>query len=55
MQLNQWWMANTTSQLSSFQEMAKLGVNVQKAGSSALEQTLNVTSGKLENDILQAW
>ncbi len=44
---------NTTS-LSSFQEMAKLGVNVQKAGSSALEQTINVTSGKLENDILQA-
>ena len=34
--------------------MAKLGVNVQKAGSSALEQTINVTSGKLENDILQA-
>eukprot|EP00434_Breviolum_minutum_P022378 symbB.v1.2.019752.t1/scaffold1581.1/size110566/2 len=37
------------------EEMAKLGVNVQKAGSSALEQTLNVTSGKLENDILQVF
>ena len=36
------------------QEMAKLGVTVQKAGSSALEQTINVTSGRLENDILQA-
>ena len=35
--------------------MAKLGVTVQKAGSSALEQTINVTSGKLENDILQAF
>ena len=34
--------------------MAKLGVTVQKAGSSFLEQTINVTSGKLENDILQA-
>ena len=34
--------------------MAKLGVTVQKAGSSALEQTINVTSGRLENDILQA-
>lgn len=37
------------------EEMAKLGVTVQKAGSSALEQTINVTSGKLENDILQVF
>lgn len=37
------------------QEMAKLGVTVQKAGSSFLEQTINVTSGKLENDILQVF
>merc|ERR1719188_1119998 len=32
-------------------EMRKMGVEVKKAGSNALEQTLSVTSEKLENDI----
>eukprot|EP00438_Fugacium_kawagutii_P020556 Skav202320 [mRNA] locus=scaffold60:308459:311850:+ [translate_table: standard] len=36
------------------EEMAKLGMNVQRAGTKALESTINVTSGKLENDLLQA-
>mmetsp|Transcript_75876 Transcript_75876/g.201593 ORF Transcript_75876/g.201593 Transcript_75876/m.201593 type:complete len:699 (-) Transcript_75876:177-2273(-) len=35
------------------EEMAKLGVTVQKAGTKALEQTLSITSDKLENDLGQ--
>eukprot|EP00448_Togula_jolla_P008447 CAMPEP_0170612786 /NCGR_PEP_ID=MMETSP0224-20130122/23912_1 /TAXON_ID=285029 /ORGANISM="Togula jolla, Strain CCCM 725" /LENGTH=587 /DNA_ID=CAMNT_0010938319 /DNA_START=31 /DNA_END=1795 /DNA_ORIENTATION=- len=35
------------------EQMALLGVNVQKAGTKALEQTLSVTSDTLENDISQ--
>ncbi|CAK9006219.1 NADPH-dependent conjugated polyketone reductase C1 (CPR) (2-dehydropantolactone reductase (A-specific)) (Ketopantoyl-lactone reductase) [Durusdinium trenchii] len=34
-------------------ELAKIGVSVKKAGSNALQQTINITSGKLENDVLQ--
>jgi len=43
--------AETFSQMT--EEMAKLGVKVQKAGSKALEQTLSITSDQLENDIGQ--
>jgi len=35
------------------EEMARMGVTVQKAGSKALEQTLSITSDKLENDLGQ--
>eukprot|EP00913_Durusdinium_trenchii_P019855 g18663.t1 len=36
-------------------ELAKIGVSVKKAGSNALQQTINITSGKLENDVLQVF
>lgn len=35
------------------EEMAKLGVTVQKAGTKALQETLSITSDTLENDIGQ--
>mmetsp|Transcript_80101 Transcript_80101/g.248617 ORF Transcript_80101/g.248617 Transcript_80101/m.248617 type:complete len:676 (+) Transcript_80101:38-2065(+) len=35
------------------EEMAKLGVTVQKAGTKALEQTLSISSDELDNDIGQ--
>lgn len=35
------------------EEMIKLGVTVQKAGTKALESTLSITSDKLENDLGQ--
>lgn len=35
------------------EEMAKMGVSIQKAGTKALEQTLSITTDRLENDLGQ--